>query len=379
MKEKIINVKDIQPLERINRNYFFPGNNIFLLQGMVLTENEKNLLQKWKVHHLIERKHIKFDEHVFSNVYNYEKEDFEKLTKKLIRWIEHFNENIQKEYKVPFPSFSRALDNLYHGTETNLLYYIFYLHTNLLSKKLNNSMLLSSIYAFGIAKKMGYTFEKACDIFSMNIVCEIGFLKKSEMSMGMTLKGKKIKSSDFHYLKPHCVIGSKMASEILRYPKEIVADILTHHDYIDGSGFNQLSGTKISKRARIICLAQEFTYLTSDLLSDYSPTFDLANGMLELLKNSSRYDTEALTAFISFFSFYPPGTLLHLSNEKIGISLSNNPSSPSKPIVELIGRSSGSPLEETETLVLNDKSDTKIICVIRNNSLMRKLTKHHYN
>ena len=133
-------------------------------------------------------------------------------------------------------------------------------------------------------------------------------------------------------LQQHCPIGVEMARR-LALPAGVVAVIGQHHEQADGRGYpKRLTGAQITLAARIVAIANRYDNLCNPTLAAKALTPHEALSVM-YGQQRSQFDTAALTTFVRCLGIYPPGTVVVLSNDAIGIVTSINSTRPLKPTV----------------------------------------------
>jgi len=136
----------------------------------------------------------------------------------------------------------------------------------------------------------------------------------------------------------HCTVGHASVQRVGGVSKPILEAILHHHERFDGTGFpDGIKGDAIHIAARVIAIADRFDKLTNPI--DYrraiSPSEALA---LMWTKEKSGYDTVLLQLFVRAMGVYPPGSIVQLSDGRIGAVVTSaptdNPLSPHVMIYE---------------------------------------------
>lgn len=376
MKEKI-SLDELSLTKKIEKNLFIDESNIFLQKGMTIKQNEVDLLKKWGITDFLLKENIKIATESFTSSFLFEKEKISKTYASLLGKVNNYYKAANKQYTLSLPDCKEEVEKIYKMQTEKSFYFLFYMHCYKKANTLEEIVLRSSIYALFIAKRLGKNLGECNNIFCCSIISEIGYIEKSEKTLANTIK-KSLPTLDFSFLKPHTSLGFKVAVEKLMLPKDFAINILTHHDYIDGSGFNKIPKEKLSISSLIITVAQEFTYLTTNFFGDICPTFDLSNGILQLLKKKSRYDRKVLNAFISFMSFYPPGTLLYLNNQKLAFSIGAFNERLDKPKVEIVADKQGKVTTKQETIDLSKEDDKEILGIINDKRNISKIIKTIY-
>ena len=136
----------------------------------------------------------------------------------------------------------------------------------------------------------------------------------------------------------HCALGHANVQRVGGVSAPILEAILHHHERLDGSGFpDHLKGDAIHIAARVVAIANHFDKLTNPI--DYrraiSPSEALA---IMWTKEKTTYDTVLLQLFVRAMGVYPPGSIVQLSDGRVGAVVTSaptdNPLSPQVMIFE---------------------------------------------
>lgn len=117
----------------------------------------------------------------------------------------------------------------------------------------------------------------------------------------------------------------EMTSDVLRI-------IQQHHEYVDGSGPQGQPGNKQSMLAKIVCIANTYDNLCNH--ADPHAALTPYEALVAMFSQQrERFEPMPLTLFIRSMGVYPPGSLVQLSNNAIGLVIAVNAAQPLKPCV----------------------------------------------
>jgi putative nucleotidyltransferase with HDIG domain len=160
----------------------------------------------------------------------------------------------------------------------------------------------------------------------------------------------------------HCQYGHDVGKKA-GLPAAALGIILQHHENVDGTGYpKKLKGEAIDPLARLVAIVNAYDNLCNPVNAANALTPHEALAMM-FSQQRSRYDARLLQAFIRFMGVYPPGTVVGLSNDALGLVIQINPARPLKPTV--IVYDAGIPKHEALILDLNEESDVNITRAIR--------------
>ena len=137
--------------------------------------------------------------------------------------------------------------------------------------------------------------------------------------------------------------------------------ISNHHERFDGSGYpNKLSGDEIPVLARIAGIADCYDAMTSNRI--YAPAIPpiLAVRKFYAWRNQT-FQSELVEEFIQAVGLYPVGTLVELSDNRVGVVVSENTSQRLRPKLLMLLNPNKKPLKNIDELDLAEVNDSDSI------------------
>lgn len=147
----------------------------------------------------------------------------------------------------------------------------------------------------------------------------------------------------------HPLYGRDQGAKLGILPREVLAIIAQHHEYLDGGGFPEgLRQDAIVPLARIVALVNRYDNLCNrnDPAQSLSPYEAVS---LMYARERQRFDPQLLTLFITNMGVYPPGTVVTLSDGRLATVISINPRELLKPNVLVYSPD----IPKEEALILN--------------------------
>lgn len=193
---------------------------------------------------------------------------------------------------------------------------------------------------------------------------------KVEIPDKILLKTEPLTRAEEDFLRQHCIYGVDIGKR-LQLPKEALLIIAQHHEMADGSGYpSGCQADKISPLSRVVSIVNTYDNLCNpiNLATALTPHEALS---LMFSKQRSKYDAKALNTLIRSLGVYPPGTVVKLSNEVIGMVMTVNSSKPLKPSVLIYDPEI--PKEEAIILDLEAEPDINISKALRPGQLPRPI------
>lgn len=210
-----------------------------------------------------------------------------------------------------------------------------------------------------LGKEMACSKEEIAFLGLGAIFHDIG---KKKIPNTILLKTEPLTSVENNFLKQHAVYGAELAHE-LKLPAPVIDIVRHHHENVDGTGYPEgLNGSQFGKLTKIISVANTFDNLCNKIiLADSLPPYDALAYMFA--KQRNHFDAVAMSTFIRSMGVYPPGTIVRLSNEMLGLVVSVNSRKPLKPKVFIYDP--GTPKEEAIILDLEQDADINITKSLR--------------
>lgn len=171
----------------------------------------------------------------------------------------------------------------------------------------------------------------------------------------------------------HCRVGYETALRVGKLAPPVLECILHHHERMDGKGYpDGLSGKALHVAPRIVAIANRFDNLSNpiDARRALSPAEALATMWT---KERSAFDSVLLQCFVRAMGVYPPGSIVMLSDGRIGAVVTSatsaaplcpqvmifDPEIPRRQAI-IIDLASASPLKIERALRLQERPDEEL-------------------
>lgn len=193
---------------------------------------------------------------------------------------------------------------------------------------------------------------------------------KSRIPDQVLLKTEPLNHAERALYRLHCHMGEEIALQ-LRLSPEAIEIIGQHHETLDGKGYpHGLKGSEISRLTRIVSIVNVYDNYCNRVDPNDSLTPHEALARM-FAREREQFDDELLKLFIKVMGVYPPGSIVQLSNEAVGMVVSVNASQALRPSVLIYDPTV--PKEEAIIYDLEDDPDIRIVESIRPNLLLREI------
>ncbi|HHF2958913.1 TPA: HD-GYP domain-containing protein [Vibrio diabolicus] len=180
-----------------------------------------------------------------------------------------------------------------------------------------------AVIAMMIGRANGYSAAQLKELSFSALFHDIGKIK---IPTAILRKQAPLTEPEINYLKLHTKYGVDLASQIEGFPEVARVVIAQHHELRDGSGYPKgLKGDEINEFAQIIAVANAFDNLChTPIVSEQKIPY---TALSHLYKNCKHlYKEENLNILIKFMGVFPPGSVVQLSNNMVGLVISVNAS-----------------------------------------------------
>ena len=142
---------------------------------------------------------------------------------------------------------------------------------------------------------------------------------KAAIPAKITMKKQALNASEQKLLNTHPAFGGRLTRKLDGVSIEASEVIEQHHEHLDGTGFPKgLKGDAITKLARIVAITNCYDNLCNppDVQKSLTPKAAIA---ILYTKYKDKLDTAIVQHFIRTMGVYPPGTIIILSDDSIGL------------------------------------------------------------
>ncbi len=170
-----------------------------------------------------------------------------------------------------------------------------------------------------LAKQLGLDAEALRQVGVAALLHDIGLASLNPSIVRNTARNRHEEA----VYQTHCRLGAEQLGP--HVPAAVAQAVASHHEQADGRGYPRgLRGAEIPALARIVAVANRFDNLTNPLDARQAISPCEALGVM-WARERSAFDEGLLQAFIRAMGVYPPGTLVQLSDGRIGVVVAAAP------------------------------------------------------
>lgn len=217
-----------------------------------------------------------------------------------------------------------------------------------------------TVLSLSLGKALGFAHENLRQLGMGAILHDVG---KIAVPTKILNKTTKLTRSERGILDSHPILGSRMAQRLKVLPKVTVEAIELHHEMLDGSGYpkGQDCG-ELPTHAQIVAVANLYDNLCNpgDPGKALTPKAALA---ILYAQYRARLDSKVIETFIHTMGIYPPGCVVRLNDDSIGLVVRVDPQALLHPTILLYNPDI--PANEALMIDLQEYPDLSVESVLR--------------
>lgn len=196
-------------------------------------------------------------------------------------------------------------------------------------EKTSMHVLNVTVISLLLGRTMGLDATDLTHLGTGSLLHDIG---KLELPERLRWQSSQFNNAERNIYQEHVIKGIPLG-QAMHLPVEEMAIIAQHHETADGRGYpRKLSGDKIHPLARIVALVDQYDSLCNPPNPAEAVTPHEALSLI-FAQMKKQFDPNVLTHFIRMMGVYPPGSVVELSDGRLGLVVSVNSSRPLKPSV----------------------------------------------
>ena len=222
-----------------------------------------------------------------------------------------------------------------------------------------------SMLALLLGKELGLSRETLETIGLAAVLHDIG---KVEVPTQILLKRDTWTAPERELFRQHVAFGTTILQKA-GVSQSVLDIVAQHHEMADGSGYPKgLKADQMLEGGRLLSLVNEYDNLCNP--TDFNKAMTPHEALsLMFSKYRTRFDAAMMSKFVHILGVYPPGCVVALSNEAVGMVMSVNASKPLRPVVLVYDEN----IPKSEAIILNleEEPGIAIAKALRPNQLAR--------
>lgn len=212
-----------------------------------------------------------------------------------------------------------------------------------------------TILSMMLSKGLGFDANMARDLGVGAMVHDIGLMDIPDKVL--TKDPDEYNNAERHLRQMHVDYGAAIGAKLGLSAGAMVI-ITQHHEYVDGTGYpKHLKGEQMSEAARLVALVNYYDNLCNPVNIKKALTPHQALSFI-FAQRKTKFDAKALQLMIRSLGVYPPGSIVHLSNDMLATVTAVNPQKPLRPWVLVYDEKI--PKDEAVMLNLEEVADINI-------------------
>jgi HD-GYP domain-containing protein (c-di-GMP phosphodiesterase class II) len=335
----MIAVSQLKFGERLNDNVLTKLGNILFYKGKVVTEKDIEILKAFLIQSVsIESKNAVENE-VLPPMEHKPKEEtvaihpFYLEYQQMVHLLKHVFNLASGGQNLPILEIRNRLENLIQYIDPYKVLTFSPKSPNV-SDYIYHKSIMVSLSSYTLAKWYNLPQKDLMQIALGGLLHDIGNVKVDPIILNKT---NKLSEQEMHEVKKHTLLGYSILKNVPALNEGAKLCALQHHEREDGSGYPLgLKGDKIHMYAKIVAIADIFHAMTTD--RTYK-TADSPYLVLEQLFTESfgKVEPSMVQTFINKATQFGNGTLVKLSDNRVGEIVFTDRSNPTRPWVNING------------------------------------------
>lgn len=160
------------------------------------------------------------------------------------------------------------------------------------------------------------------EVFELGLAGLLHDIGKMIVPERILRKPDSLTDEEFALVRTHPEQGYLLLSQNPATQPVILDVCRHHHERVDGSGYPlRLKGSEISRAARIAAICDVYDALTSDRA--YKRAWTPQDAVARMAEWTGHFDRGLLVAFMKAVGVFPPGMLVRLRSNRLGVVLPN--------------------------------------------------------
>ncbi len=207
-----------------------------------------------------------------------------------------------------------------------------------------------SIWAASFGRHLGMNHDELSELALSGLLFDVG---KMRLPSELLAKTTVFDEADHELMHSHVQHGIDILNDTPNVPYRVLEAAATHHERHDGSGYpNGMHGNDIPMFGRILGLIDIYDAMTS--VHSYADSRSPHQTVMELYQSrDSMFQAELVEQFIQTCGIYPSGSLVELSDGRVGVVTAVHELKRLRPDVMILLDADKTPLREFYSIDLS--------------------------
>lgn len=166
--------------------------------------------------------------------------------------------------------------------------------------------------------------------------------------------------SEFGQVRRHPEHGHEILLRTANVPRLALDVCLHHHERVDGKGYpHRLSGEALSEAARLGAICDVYDALTSDRA--YKAAWQPVEAIAAMWRWEGQFDRRLLFAFMQSLGIFPPGLMVRLRSNRVGLVLENRRRNSRPRVLAFYAIREGVPIVPEEVTIADNFANDGIV------------------
>jgi putative nucleotidyltransferase with HDIG domain len=170
-------------------------------------------------------------------------------------------------------------------------------------------------------------------------------------------KPEKLTDAEFEIMKRHVVDGAEILRRTPEIPPMAPVVAFEHHLRLDGTGYPRIKRNALNVATMICSIADVYDAMRSQRKYQQAFPTDRIRAVLER-NDGLQFDKNLVRRFVQLIGIYPPGNLVRLNTQEIGVVLRVYAPDPHRPRVRVVVGRSGEMLAKPYDVNLWESDDS---------------------
>lgn len=208
-----------------------------------------------------------------------------------------------------------------------------------------------SIWAASFGRHLGMEKEELRELALGGLLFDVG---KTRLSNDIMVRQSALDTYQLRQMRSHVEHGVNILKDAPGVPSAVIDMVATHHERYNGTGYpNGLSGNEIPIGGRILGLIDSYDALTN--LRPYAEALSPHQAVTELYNcRGTLYQPELVEQFILTCGIYPTGSLVELSDGRVGVVTAVHSLKRLRPSIMLLLDGNKQPLPQFATIDMGE-------------------------